>query len=93
MPTEGVRRGGTLVTVRTDDARASTAMDILEEHGSVDIDERAQGWRSEGWSTPGIAEGGPLGAGTSTGIAGPANVRSRVRSYPSSSSSTWPELT
>ena len=33
---EGVRRGGTLVTARIDDARASTAREILERHGLVD---------------------------------------------------------
>ncbi|NEU15018.1 hypothetical protein G3T14_23530, partial [Methylobacterium sp. BTF04] len=33
---EGVRRGGTLVTVKADDAHAVRVMDILEEHGSID---------------------------------------------------------
>ncbi|GJE00145.1 hypothetical protein [Methylobacterium isbiliense] len=47
---EGVRRGGTLVTVRADDAVADRVAAVLKEHGSVDMDERAKGWRSEGWS-------------------------------------------
>ena len=47
---EGVRRGGTLVTVRADDAHVDRVVDILDDHGSVDIDERARSWRSEGWT-------------------------------------------
>jgi hypothetical protein len=48
---EGVRRGGTLIIVnaRTDEL-ASRAVDILKEHGAVDIDERAEQWRKQGWS-------------------------------------------
>lgn len=48
---EGVRRGGTLVTVSVDDeAEADAAVDVMKRHGAVDIDERAEGWRNEGWS-------------------------------------------
>lgn len=47
---EGLRRGGTLVTARVDDALASRAQSILDEHGSIDMDQRATGWRSEGWT-------------------------------------------
>lgn len=47
---EGVRRGGTLVTVRADEARADRVTAILNEHGSIDVDERAQNWRAEGWT-------------------------------------------
>lgn len=47
---EGVRRGGTLVTVKADDARITRVMDILERHGSIDLDERAQNWRAQGWT-------------------------------------------
>lgn len=41
---EGVRRGGTLVTVRAAGGQADLAAKILEEHGPVDLDERAQSW-------------------------------------------------
>jgi len=56
---EGVRRGGSLLTVRADEAHAGVATRILEEHGAVDLDARAQGWESEGWSneTAGEARG------------------------------------
>jgi len=47
---EGVRRGGTLVTVRADDAHADRVAAILKEHGSVDMDDRSRGWRQEGWT-------------------------------------------
>jgi stress response protein YsnF len=47
---EGVRRGGVLVTVATDDAGADKAADIMRRHGAVDIDKRAKEWKSTGWS-------------------------------------------
>ncbi|MFP5077050.1 YsnF/AvaK domain-containing protein [Rhizobium sp. YIM 134829] len=48
---EGIRRGGFLVTVSDYPANLSdTALDILDDEGSIDIDERARSWESEGWS-------------------------------------------
>jgi uncharacterized protein (TIGR02271 family) len=46
---EGLSRGGTLLTVQTDPARLETAYDILEQSGSVDLDQREASWRKEGW--------------------------------------------
>src|SRR5271167_1069107 len=46
---EAVRRGGTLVTVRTDDAFSDLVMDILNRHSPVDIEERTESWRQAGW--------------------------------------------
>ncbi|MBB3452634.1 stress response protein YsnF [Rhizobium sp. BK313] len=46
---EGLRRGGFLVCVQVDDASYETAHDILDDQGSIDIDERADTWRKEGW--------------------------------------------
>jgi hypothetical protein len=46
---EAVRRGGTLVTVRTDDALSDRVTDILNRHAPVDIEERAESWRQAGW--------------------------------------------
>ena len=66
---EGVRRGGTLVTVRTEDAHAARVTDILDDHGRVDLDDRAQNWRSQGWTgTAGTGEIGStaVGAGASS---------------------------
>jgi uncharacterized protein (TIGR02271 family) len=60
---EGVRRGGTLVTVRAEDeAMADRAADIMKRHGAVDIDERAAGWREQGWSGR-LSEEGPSTTG------------------------------
>jgi hypothetical protein len=47
---EGVRRGGTLVTVRADDSLADRVLAILDRAGSIDLDERAEGWRAQGWT-------------------------------------------
>ncbi len=46
---EAVRRGGTLVTVRSDDALSDRVSDILNRHSPVDIEERAESWRHAGW--------------------------------------------
>jgi uncharacterized membrane protein len=47
---EGVRRGGALVILRTEDRRADQAVDIMERHGAVDIARRAEQWRQAGWA-------------------------------------------
>jgi uncharacterized protein (TIGR02271 family) len=47
---EGVRRGGTLVTVNAEDAMAGMAHDIMVRHNAVDINDRSSQWRSGGWT-------------------------------------------
>ena len=47
---EGVRRGGTLVTVNSPDDQAQEAVDILNGHGAVDIDERGTAYQSAGYT-------------------------------------------
>jgi uncharacterized protein (TIGR02271 family) len=47
---EGLRRGGFLVTASTNDALYEQALDILDDEGTINIDERADTWRSEGWT-------------------------------------------
>jgi hypothetical protein len=48
---EGVRRGGTLVSVRVgDEARAQMARDILYRHSPVDIPARRNVYREGGWT-------------------------------------------
>ena len=48
---EGVRRGGTLITVNTaDESAADCAANVLRDNGAVDIDERAAQWKEAGWS-------------------------------------------
>ena len=47
---EGVRRGSSLVTVTTDDARASKAESILNAHKPVDVRQRREDYVAGGWS-------------------------------------------
>lgn len=47
---EGLRRGGYLVTVSVTDAQHETAIDILDDDGTIDVDEWSEGWRAEGWA-------------------------------------------
>jgi uncharacterized protein (TIGR02271 family) len=57
---EGLRRGGYLVTVSgLDDVRHDTAVDILDDEGSIDLDERSAAWKTEGWS-PAATDNGYL---------------------------------
>jgi len=74
---EGVRRGGTLVTVRIDPAQAALAPTVtaaLERHGAVDLDEKASAWRAEGWTAPQVTAG--------SGPAGMPSGQGRTRTYP-----------
>ena len=48
---EGVRRGGALVTARVDDARASTARELLQRYKSVDPAVRGAAYREGGWTS------------------------------------------
>ena len=51
---EGLKRGGTLVTVNADDHRADAAVGVMRRLGAVEIDKRAAEWREGGWQ--GFAE-------------------------------------
>lgn len=64
---EGLSRGGYLVTVSgLSGAHYETALDILDDEGSVDLNEREANWRSEGWggyeASPYAAAGAAHGA-------------------------------
>src|SRR5579871_2712018 len=48
---EGVRRGGSLVTVHvTQDEWAERAQSVLNRYNPVDLNERSSEWRSSGWT-------------------------------------------
>jgi uncharacterized membrane protein len=47
---EGIRRGGTLVTVRTADDRAQMAREVLNRYDPVDIPARRNAYREGGWT-------------------------------------------
>jgi stress response protein YsnF len=68
---EGLRRGGYLVTVpNVSDSQHDTVLDILDDEGSIDMDERAEAWRTEGWT--GAIAGSGLGVAGATAGAGTA---------------------
>jgi stress response protein YsnF len=47
---EGVRRGGSLVLVEASEAQADRAREIMERFNPIDVHERRDRWRQEGWN-------------------------------------------
>ncbi len=47
---EGVRRGGTLVSVKLHESQAAPVTDILERHSPVDVESRGSTWQQSGWN-------------------------------------------
>jgi uncharacterized protein (TIGR02271 family) len=47
---EGLRRGGTLVSVEASDDTAARAVAVMKHHGAVEIDKRSAEWREQGWT-------------------------------------------
>lgn len=71
---EGVRRGHTLVRVRTaNESEADRATDVLERFEPIDMDEQEASWRQEGW-TAGDLRGDDLAIGAAAGMAQPAVI-------------------
>ena len=61
---EGVRQGGTLLTVRIDDDYADEIKSVLDAHGPVNPEIRAEEYRNRGWEgfdEPPTAERPPAG--------------------------------
>jgi uncharacterized protein (TIGR02271 family) len=67
---EGIRRGGHLLTARVDEQYADEVIVLLENSDAVDLDQRTQEWRAEGWT----------GAATAEPIAGQPAATSRAGS-------------
>jgi uncharacterized protein (TIGR02271 family) len=78
---EGLRRGGVLVSVRTEQSDYERVLEILDRDGAVDLDKQEASWREEGWTGyPGEGAAAPtaasvasqrdLGAGSSSETAG-----------------------
>jgi len=63
---EGVRRGGTLIAVKTSDDMASRAADILGRYGAVNIDERADAY-SQPYDETTSTTAMPMTSGTTMG--------------------------
>ena len=55
---EGIRRGGTLVSVRVDELKEDAAASILRQAGSVDVKDRRSEYEAGGWT--GYDEGADL---------------------------------
>jgi uncharacterized protein (TIGR02271 family) len=47
---EALSRGGYLLSVEASDEQYERVLDILDDEGTIDIDERASSWREEGWT-------------------------------------------
>ncbi len=67
---EGMNRGGSTVSVTVDDTQSDEVADILDEHGSIDLDERETTWRSEGWNGYTQAASPAMGTRDSTAAMG-----------------------
>jgi uncharacterized protein (TIGR02271 family) len=58
---EGLRRGGVMVSVRTEETDYERVLEILDREGAVDLDKQQASWREEGW-TGYPAEGAAAGS-------------------------------
>jgi stress response protein YsnF len=66
---EGLSRGGYLISVTTGDEHYARVMAILDSEDAIDIDERAESWRAEGWAGwSGAAAGASTEVGPATSV-------------------------
>lgn len=65
---EGLSRGGFLVSLDTTPDNRDRILAILDDEGTVDMDEREASWRSEGWAAY-QDERAPVAAAISTAVA------------------------
>lgn len=54
---EGLSRGGYLISVNASDEQYERVLDILDDEGTIDMDERADSWRAAGWSGVSTGDG------------------------------------
>ena len=66
---EGLRRGGYLLTARVGADHYDQALVALDTDEAVDLDERSESWRSEGWS--GVPAAGTTGSTATADTARP----------------------
>ncbi len=91
---EGVRRGGTLVTVRAADAtQAANAETIMARHQPVSLRERGESYRSAGWTSYEL-DSGEMGRGMGHMDANkdPAVAPARAQTHAADSTATRPTL-
>lgn len=66
---EGVRRGGSLITVTCTDSEVDRVLDILEaDEAILDVDKQQESWRAEGWQGHEIASATATGSSAGTGF-------------------------
>jgi stress response protein YsnF len=53
---EGIKRGGVLVTVNAPDDMVKQVANLMQKHGAIDIEQRAQTWKKEGWNGFGLQD-------------------------------------
>lgn len=63
---EGLTRGSHLLTVTVPAHLTDAALDVLDDEGAVDMEDRIQQWQGEGWTPPGSGsfEETRMGVGT-----------------------------
>jgi len=79
---EGVRRGHALVAVRCDDDEVDDVIDVLDGDDVLDIDERQENWRSEGWTGHGAGMTGvadAMTAGATGALSGDMQDQGRMQ--------------
>ena len=89
---EGVNRGGATLIARIDETAVGRAVEILEEHDAVDLNQREQEWRADGWGgpyRPGAASAGIASATT----AAAALPTSETAARETAAAPTTPEVT
>jgi uncharacterized protein (TIGR02271 family) len=75
---EGMSRGGTTLAVTAEEAQVERVADIVERYGAVDMDERENTWRNEGWT--GYAAGSAASGTHASASVGAAGATAETRS-------------
>ncbi|WP_426957766.1 YsnF/AvaK domain-containing protein [Muricoccus radiodurans] len=65
---EGIRRGGYVVSAVVDETQVTHAMDVFEQHGAVDLDAREAEWRKSGWTGYQATSTGTTGSTAAAGM-------------------------
>src|SRR5205823_3075426 len=79
---EGVKRGGTLLAARVAEERADEIAQVLSSDGAVNINERAEQYRQEGFVPPAatiesVSPAATMGAATDSTPSAPPSVMKR----------------
>ena len=73
---EAMHRGSIMVSVVVDGAHADRAEDILEQRGTVNVEEREGAWRKEGWTGYSAVNSGEVATGSATAAASSGSLSS-----------------